>query len=467
MPTCPLALHYHARMSVNIAFLGGADTVTGSKYLVEHNHQRLLVDCGLFQGYKQLRLRNWAPLPVAPSQIDAVLLTHAHLDHSGYIPLLTREGFHRRIHATAGTLDLCKVLLPDSGHIQEEDAAFANRHGFSKHAPALPLYTRQDAIDSLGTFHTEPYGAWFEPIRGWRARFQNAGHILGAASLLLEVGGRRILFSGDLGRTDDPLMNPPEPPPQADTVLIESTYGNRQHPPGKLFGELGPLLQKLAKRGGVAVVPVFAVGRAQAVLHTIAQLKAAGELPRSLPIFLDSPMAIHTTALFEKHMGEHRLSLPEVHAMDRVATMLESPKQSKSMATRHEAMEILAASGMATGGRVLHHLTQYAGDHRNMIILTGFQAPGTRGERLASGQSSIRLQGQDVPVRAEVVQIESASAHADGNQLLSWLHRMPTAPGQVYVVHGEREASDMLRQRMEHDIKWRALVPEHGSAWPA
>ena len=453
-------------MTATITFLGGADTVTGSKYLVEHKRQRLLVDCGLFQGYKQLRLRNWNPLPVAPGQIEAVVLTHAHLDHSGYIPLLVREGFHRTIHATPGTLDLCKVLLPDSGHIQEEDAAFANRHGFSKHAPALPLYTRQDAIDSLRHFHTEQYGVWFEPVRGWKARFQNAGHILGAASLLLEVGGRRILFSGDLGRTDDPLMNPPEPPPQADTVLIESTYGNRQHPQNKLFGELGPLLQKLAKRGGVAVVPVFAVGRAQAVLHTIAQLKAAGELPRSLPIFLDSPMAIHTTALFEKHMGKHRLSLTEVHAMDRVATMLETPDQSKSLATRHGPMVILAASGMATGGRVLHHLAQYAGDHRNMIILTGFQAPGTRGERLASGQTSIRIHGQDVAIRAEVAQIESASAHADGNQLLSWLHTMPAAPGQVYVVHGEREASDMLRQRVEHEIKWRAVVPEHGSVWP-
>jgi len=454
-------------MTATITFLGGADTVTGSKYLVEHNRQRLLVDCGLFQGYKQLRLRNWAPLPVVPGQIDAVLLTHAHLDHSGYIPLLVREGYRRRIHATPGTLDLCRILLPDSGHIQEEDAAFANRHGFSRHAPALPLYTRLDALESLRFFHAELPGNGFEPIPGWKARYQRAGHILGAASLLLEVAGRRILFSGDLGRSDDPLMNPPEPPPQADTVLIESTYGNRQHSAGRLFAELGPLLQKLAGRGGVAVVPVFAVGRAQAVLHTIAQLKAAGELPRSLPIFLDSPMAIHSTALFEKHMGEHRLSLPEVHAMDRVATMLETPEQSKSLASRHGPMVILAASGMATGGRVLHHLARYAGDHRNMVILTGFQAPGTRGARLAAGESVIRIHGQDVAVRAEVVQIESASAHADGHQLLSWLHRMPSAPAQVYVVHGERAASDMLRERIEHEIKWRAVVPEHASVWPA
>jgi metallo-beta-lactamase family protein len=453
-------------MSATITFLGGADTVTGSKYLIEHQHQRLLVDCGLFQGYKQLRLRNWNPLPVAPDQIDAVLLTHAHLDHSGYIPLLVKEGFAGHIHATPGTVDLCRILLPDSGHIMEEDAAFANRHGFSKHAPALPLYTRLEAMASLRQLRAQRPGEWFEPIPGWRARFQRAGHILGAASLVLEVGGRRILFSGDLGRPDDVLMSPPEPPVQADTVLIESTYGNRQHPQHKLFSELGPLLQKLAKRGGVAVVPVFAVGRAQAVLHTIAQLKAAGELPRGLPIFLDSPMAIHTTALFERHMGEHRLSLPEVHAMDRVAAMLESPEQSKALANRHGPMVILAASGMATGGRVLHHLAQYAGDHRNMIILTGFQAPGTRGARLAAGEPRIRIHGQEVAVRAEVVQIESASAHADSEQLIEWLHKMPSAPDQVYVVHGEREASDRLRQRIEHDIKWRAVVPEHGAVWP-
>ncbi len=453
-------------MSATITFLGGADTVTGSKYLIEHNQKRLLVDCGLFQGYKQLRLRNWNPLPIDPAQIDAVVLTHAHLDHSGYLPLLVKNGFRGHVHATAATCDLVGILLPDSGHIQEEDAFFANRHAFSKHAPALPLYTKQEAIQSLKHMRAEHMGPWFEPIRGWKTRFQPAGHILGAASLLLDVGGRRILFSGDLGRPDDPLMNPPEPPPQADTVLIESTYGDRQHPQEKLFEELGPLLKKLAARGGVAVVPVFAVGRAQAVLHTIAQLKAAGEIPKSLPIFLDSPMAIHTTALFERHPGEHRLNAQEVRHMDHVATMLETPEQSKSLAHRHGPMVILAASGMATGGRVLHHLVRYAGDHRNLIVLTGYQAPGTRGAALASGRSTIRIHAQDVPVRAEVAQIESASAHADANQLLSWLHKMPNAPGQVYVVHGEREASDMLRQRIEHEIKWRALVPEQGSVWP-
>ncbi len=454
-------------MTVSITFLGGAGTVTGSKYLVRQEHQSLLVDCGLFQGYKQLRLRNWRPLPVVPGQIHAVILTHAHLDHSGYLPVLAREGFHGRVHATAGTRDLCAVLLPDSGHIQEEDAAFANRHGFSKHAPALPLYTRRDALDCLRLIHAEDFGHTFQPIRGWRATFSPAGHILGAASLLLEVGGHRILFSGDLGRPDDLLMNPPANPPAADTVLIESTYGDRLHPPEDLVAELGPALQRLAARGGVAVVPVFAVGRAQALLHAIARLKSKGVIPRGLPVFLDSPMAVHTTHLFSEHPDGHRLSEHEAQAMAKVATMLVTPDQSKALAKRHGPMVILAASGMATGGRVLHHLALYAGDHRNMVILTGYQSPGTRGARLANGEKSLRIHGQDVAVAAEVVQLESASAHADANQLLDWLRRMPGAPDQVYVVHGDLAAADTLRHRIEHELKWRAMVPEHGSTWPA
>ena len=454
-------------MSVNITFLGGADTVTGSKFLVQHDGHSLLVDCGLFQGYKQLRLRNWRPLPVVPGQLHAVILTHAHLDHSGYLPVLAREGFHGRVHATAGTRDLCAILLPDSGHIQEEDAAFANRHGFSKHAPALPLYTRRDALDCLRLIHAEDFGHTFQPIRGWRATFSPAGHILGAASLLLEVGGHRILFSGDLGRPDDLLMNPPAIPPAADTVVIESTYGDRLHPPEDLVAELGPALQRLAARGGVAVVPVFAVGRAQALLHAIARLKSKGVIPRSLPVFLDSPMAVHTTHLFSEHPDGHRLSEHEAQAMAKVATMLVTPDQSKALAKRHGPMVILAASGMATGGRVLHHLALYAGDHRNMVILTGYQSPGTRGARLANGEKSLRIHGQDVAVDAEVVQLESASAHADANQILDWLRRMPGAPDQVYVVHGDLAAADTLRHRIEHELKWRAMVPEHGSTWPA
>lgn len=296
-------------MDVNITFLGGAGTVTGSKYLVRHNGHSMLVDCGLFQGYKQLRLRNWQPLPIPPHQIDAVVLTHAHLDHSGYLPLLARDGYTHPIHTTTGTRDLCAILLPDSGHLQEEDAAFLNRHQLSQHAPALPLYTRLDAQHCMKQFRTHALHKAFEPIPGWRVTFTPAGHILGAASVLLEVGGRRILFSGDLGRPDDLIMNPPEAPPQADTVLVESTYGDRQHPQEDILQELGPALQRLAQRGGVAVVPVFAVGRAQVVLHAINLLKKQGVVPRSLPIFLDSPMAVSTTGLFAHHAGEHRKSV--------------------------------------------------------------------------------------------------------------------------------------------------------------
>ncbi len=453
-------------MSVNITFLGGAGTVTGSKYLVQHDGKNLLVDCGLFQGYKQLRLRNWTPLPIAPDQIGAILLTHAHLDHSGYVPLLAKEGFGRHVYASRGTRDLCRILWPDSGHIQEEDADFANRHAFSKHAPALPLYTRQDALDSLALIKTQEFDKTFAPLPGWKATFSAAGHILGASSILLEVAGRRILFSGDLGRPDDLIMSPPDNAPQADTVLVESTYGDQTHPTEDVLAELAPALQRVAKRGGVAVLPVFAVGRAQALLHAIHLLKIRGDLPTSLPVFLDSPMAVHTTNLFEDHMGEHRLSHHDTRALTRNATMVNSTDESRALASRHGPMVILSASGMATGGRVLHHIAHYAGDHRNMILLTGYQAPGTRGATLASGGKAVRIHGRDVEVNAEVVQLQSASAHADANQLLAWLRTMPQAPDQVYVVHGEPGPADTLRAHIQRELGWRALVPEHGSTWP-
>jgi len=454
-------------MAVNITFLGGADTVTGSKYLVQHAGHSVLVDCGLFQGFKPLRLRNWNSLPIDPASLSAVFLTHAHLDHSGYLPRLVQEGFKGPIYCTSGTRDLCRILLPDSGHILEEDAAFANRHGFSQHTPALPLYTRQEALDCLPQFQVVDFDKNYQPLPGWQVRFRPAGHILGASSILLELAERRILFSGDLGRPDDVLMNPPAPAVAADTVLIESTYGDRTHPSENFLSELGPALHRLAARGGVAVVPVFAVGRAQSLLHAIARLKERGVVPHGLPVFLDSPMAVHTTELFEQHVGEHRLNAHEMRALMHAATMVNGMEQSRGLASHHGPMVILSASGMATGGRVLHHLAQHAGDPRNMVILTGFQAPGTRGASLADGAATLRIHGRDVPIRAEVVQLQSASAHADSNQLLNWLRSMPQPPDQVYVVHGERHASDTLRARIAHELGWRAVVPEHTSVWPA
>ena len=453
-------------MSVTITFLGGTGTVTGSKYLVQHADQKLLVDCGLFQGYKQLRLRNLNPLHVAPKEINAVVLTHAHLDHSGYIPLIYAQGYRGKVHASAATCDLCNILLPDSGHIQEEDAEFLNRHGYSKHEPALPLYDKHQAIQSLDLLKPESMGKPFSPIAGWKVTLSSAGHILGASSVLVEVAGRRILFSGDLGRPDDLLMPPPDQPPLADTVLIESTYGNREHPEDNVIAELGNALKKVSARGGVAVIPVFAVGRAQAILYAISLLKERGDIPHGLPVFLDSPMAVHTTELYKKHPHAHRLNAQGIRDLENIATMIESTDQSKKLASRHGPMVILAASGMATGGRVLHHLAHYLPNHRNMVILTGYQAPGTRGATLANGSGVVRIHSKDIQINAEVVQLQSSSAHADAVQLVDWLRSMKEAPSQVYVVHGEPEASDALRQRIHQSLGWRALVPEHGSTWP-
>jgi metallo-beta-lactamase family protein len=461
-------------MTASITFLGASGTVTGSKYLLHAGGQQVLIDCGLFQGYKQLRLRNWTPLPIAPNQVDAVILTHAHLDHSGYLPLLVKEGFAGHVYCTLGTKDLCKILLPDSGHIQEEDAFYAGKHGFSRHEQPKPLYTKQDALDCLPLLKAQPFSQKatrsFSPLPGWKCSFTEAGHILGAASLLIEVQGRRILFSGDLGRTDDLLMNPPAAPPAADTVVVESTYGDRDHPAMALLQELGPALARLAKRGGVAVVPVFAVGRAQAILHAINVLKQSGVVPKTLPVFLDSPMAVNTTQLMEQHLGHHRLDAAEVAALRRNATMVSSVDDSKALGGRRGPMVILSASGMATGGRVLHHMARHAGSPKNMILLTGYQAPGTRGAHLAAGEKSVRIHGQDVAVQAEVVPLQAASAHADRKQLLAWLQSMPqgasgAGPRQVYVTHGEPLASDALRQQIERQLGWQALVPEHGSTW--
>jgi len=454
-------------MDVRIQFLGAAGTVTGSKYLVQHDGDQLLVDCGLFQGYKALRLRNRAPLPIVPGQIRAVVLTHAHIDHSGYLPLLAREGFHGKVWCTAGTRDLCEILLPDSAHLQQEDADFANRHGFSKHAPALPLYTVDDAMHALRLLRAQPLYQPFEPIPGWRVQFFGAGHILGAASVLLEVAGRRMLFSGDLGRADDTLMFPPDPPPAADAVVVESTYGNRQHPAGNLIDELAPLLARVAARGGTAVVPVFAVGRAQAVMHAIDELKRQKRIPRTLPVYLDSPMAIQATALLANHPREHRLSDAQVHRMTHAVQAARTPDESKAIARLHGPKVILAGSGMATGGRVVHHLKLYLGDHRHMVILTGFQAPGTRGDALLRGASSVRIHGQDWPVQAEVAQLHSASAHADADGLMAWLGAIPGEPRRIFVTHGEADAADALRARIERELHRPALVPEHGSTWTA
>jgi metallo-beta-lactamase family protein len=448
-------------MAVQLSFLGASGTVTGSKYLLTTSGGKLLIDCGLFQGYKALRSRNWEPLPVKAREIDAVVLTHAHLDHSGYTPLLVRNGFRGSIHSTAATRELCKLLLPDSAHLQEEDAKYANRHGFSRHSPALPLYTMADALQTLTHFEVHAYGRSFTPLPGVQVTFTRAGHILGAASVLVQVDGKRIVFSGDIGKPNDLMMQPPEPPPASDYVVVESTYGNRIHPEVDVLTELLPPIKKAIARGGVIVVPVFAVGRAQAILLALAMLKQRGDLPSHLPMYLDSPMATSSTVLYRRFAAEHRMDSVQSAAMCETAMCVRTADQSRALAQRHGPIVILSASGMATGGRVLHHLKNYAPDARNLILLTGYQSPGTRGASLAAGEATVRIHGQDVRVRAEVVQLQGASAHADAVQIEDWLRSMQHTPRRVFVTHGEDTAADAMRQRIERKLGWQVTVPRY------
>ncbi|MDR7270247.1 metallo-beta-lactamase family protein [Pelomonas saccharophila] len=455
----------NATDSPRIRFLGATGTVTGSRHLVEYAGRRVLVDCGMFQGLKQLRLRNWAPFPVPASSIDAVVLTHAHIDHSGFLPRLVQQGFRGTIHATPGTADLIAILLPDSGRLQEEDARYANRHGFSKHSPALPLYTEAQALHCLKQVRRHAFGQGFEPIPGLKAAFSHAGHIIGAASVHLDSPEGSITFSGDLGRDDDPVMQPPAAAAGADIVVVESTYGDRRHSEAPSADALCDVIARTAARGGTTLIPAFAVGRAQAILHAILSLKAAGRIP-DLPIYLNSPMATQVTRLVHSHADEHRLTEPERRDLVEKVRYVRTEDESRALNHPSYPSVIVAASGMATGGRVLHHLEALAPDPRNTIAFAGFQAAGTRGATLLAGADSIRLHGQWVPVRAEVAAIEGMSSHADQAQLLAWLGTLPRPPRHVYVTHGEPQAADALRQAIEERLGWPASVPEYLDTTP-
>lgn len=447
---------------MKLSFLGAAGTVTGSKYLVEHQGKRLLVDCGLFQGYKQLRLMNWEPLPFDPAGIDAVVLTHAHLDHSGALPLLVREGFRGPILATRSSIELCQLLLPDSGRIQEEDAAYANRHHTSKHAPALPLYTEDDARRALEHLKPVRFDDSVEIAEGLSVNLRPAGHILGAASVELTAGSTTVLFSGDIGRSDDLVMRPATPIHKADHIVVESTYGDRLHEPeAQAEAALGEAITRTAARGGMVVIPAFAVGRAQLLLYLIYRLKRQGAIP-DLPVFLDSPMAVDATEIYHRHHAEHKLSLEDCMGMYKAARMVRTPEESRALARLTFPAVIISASGMATGGRVLHHLKNLAPDRRNAIILVGYQAGGTRGARLQAGERSLRIHGEDVAVRAEVISLQGMSAHADARQIIEWLRSAPVAPRSVFVTHGEPGPADAMRQRIERELRWSASVPMLG-----
>ncbi len=445
---------------MKLTFAGAAGTVTGSRFLFQDGRRAFMVDCGLFQGYKQLRLRNRQPLPLAPRRIGAVILTHAHLDHSGWLPLLVRDGFRGPIHATEATRDLCAILLRDSAHLQEEEARFANRHGYSRHQPAEPLYTVEDAERALALFQPLAFGEELDLGDDLRAVLQPAGHLLGAASVRLQRRGRSLVISGDLGRTEDTIMRAPARFEGADWLLLESTYGNRRHAPDDTEQTLARVIREAAGGGGSVLIPSFAVGRAQVVMLALARLKARGDIP-DLPVFLDSPMAIDATGLYRRHRRLHRLNVADCRAMCSVATLVNSPDQSKALAQLRMPSVIIAASGMATGGRVLHHLKAMAPDPRNRILFVGYQAAGTRGAHLVAGATEVRIHGAWHPVRAPVSQIDGWSAHADADELIAWAATARRAPQRMWLVHGEPEATDTLRQRLEERLGWAVEVAEH------
>lgn len=447
---------------LRIRFLGAAETVTGSKYHVETESAQLLVDCGLFQGIKRLRLRNWDEPPLTVRKLDAVILTHAHIDHSGYLPRLYRLGYRGKVYCTPGTRDLLQVLLPDAGHLQEEEARLANRSGYSKHSPAEPLFTRDEAEACLRQLVPVGYGIPFTPESGVTATFSRAGHILGAACLKLELEGTSIGFSGDVGRPVDPILLPPEPPPEVDTLVIESTYGDRHHPSDNSLDDLCRVVNHVAEKRGTLVIPAFAVGRAQLLLHLLTELRESRRIPE-LPIYLDSPMAIDATRIFFEHPEDCRLSEAQCEAMRRITLFAQTPEDSMALDASTEPAIIVSASGMATGGRVLHHLRRFLPDDRSCVLLVGYQAMGTRGRQLLDGSDELKIHGQYVPVRAQVTYIQSLSAHADYRELLDWMFSpYSTAAGasrivprRVFVTHGEPAASDGMRRRISEEARAR------------
>jgi metallo-beta-lactamase family protein len=458
-----------------ITFLGAAQTVTGSKYLVEANGKKLLVDCGLFEGSRELRQRNWNRLPVDPASIDWVLLTHAHIDHTGYLPRLVRDGFRGPIFADAATHELCNYLLPDSAHLQEEDAAYAGKKGFSRHKPPLPLYTVEESQETLTRFRDIPRSDAFTISPEFSVHPFDAGHILGSCSLALTIteNGKSlvVVFSGDIGRYAQPILKDPQTPPRADYVLCESTYGDRDHPADKNYDLLADAVQRTVKRGGAVVIPAFAVGRTQTLMYVLRQLEDWQRIPR-VPVYVDSPMAINVTELYARHHEDHDLvftreeeqgnhdplNMHEVHMTRTVA-------ESKQINSVNTPCIILSASGMVTGGRILHHLARRLPDSRNAVLLAGYQAEGTRGRALLEHAATVRIHGKDVPVRAEIVELTQFSAHGDRNELTRWLTGFTAPPRRLFLVHGELAAMESFRDRLTANFHWPISLPEYGETF--
>ena len=443
---------------LTLCSLGAASTVTGSKHLLESSGRRILVDCGLFQGVKNLRELNWAPLEVDPGSIDAVVVTHAHLDHTGYLPRLVKDGFRGPIVCTESTAAVAEIILRDSAYLQERDAAFLNKHKTSKHHPALPLYDSEDAQQAIDLFSTRPFGREFQlPDQGPMVTFRRAGHILGASTVEVNWHGRRIVFTGDLGRYDDPIMFDPEPVLSADYLVMESTYGDRVREQNDPVEALADVIDETVQRGGTVVVPAFAVGRAQTLLYYLWTLRQAGRLP-DVPVYLDSPMAIRASELLGSHPQDHRLPREVYEGMREMAHYSPDAEQSMKISASKEPKIIISASGMATGGRILHHLKAFGPDPRNTIMITGYQVPGTRGASIIAGERQIRIYGEWVTINAQVANLAMLSAHADADELIRWARGFQAAPRRVFVVHGEPEPADTLRRRLDRELGWNATV---------
>jgi metallo-beta-lactamase family protein len=457
---------------IRLTFHGAARTVTGSKYLLEAAGARILFDCGLFQGLKSLREKNWEPSPFAPEGVDAVVLSHAHIDHSGYLPRFVRQGFRGVIHATPATRKLCDILLRDAAKNQERDARYANRKGFSKHDPALPLFTNQDAREALKHFRGVRRGRWFCPAKPVWCRFLDVGHLLGSAMIQVEIRDSdpplRLLFSGDVGRYDAPLYFDPSEPPPCDYLICESTYGNRSHPGGDLLDELEKVVHKAIARGGVMLMASFAIGRAQQLIYLLQVLIHLGRIP-AIPIFLDSPMAVDATAIYRKHTADHDLSESALTGPEHVLDgpnvhLVRSAKDSRKLNRMKGPAVIISSSGMMTGGRILHHLRHRVSDPKTTIVLGGFMAVGTRGRRLQSGEEVLRIHGRNLPVEADITAVSGLSGHADREELLRWLAPLP-APRRVFLSHGEEDAALALAAELNSSRGWETTVPHLGESF--
>ncbi|HEY3382932.1 MAG TPA: MBL fold metallo-hydrolase [Vicinamibacterales bacterium] len=452
----------------SLTFLGAARTVTGSKYLLEVNDRRVLVDCGMFQGLKELRLRNWEPLPVPADTIHAVVLTHAHIDHSGFLPRLFAQGFRGRVFCTPGTADLCRIVLPDAGRIAEEDAREANRHGYTKHDPALPLFTEADAYRALGNLQPVGFDRPVPVTEGVTVRFVNSGHLLGSAFVTLsldEAGGRQVVFSGDIGRYDRPILPDPLPIREADILLVESTYGDRVHEPDNDGAALAQIVNDTMKRGGKVVIPAFAIGRVEEIIYWLKKLEDAGRIP-VVPVFLDSPMALEALKYYTQRASELDPDVQTMRGqvsafMTKRFQAIATPKQSAELTGSRIPSIVVSSSGMATGGRVLSHLRATLPNPRNTVLFSGFQAEGTRGRKLLNGEREVKIHGELVPVNAQIAQLHSMSAHADSDELLRWLSGFERAPKLTFVVHGEPQTAETFAGKIAEKLQWPVRVPDY------